>query len=192
MPFLGWCNVEIVSSPGFQDLSCSKVTGFEGSFFQKLLQGYIFCFLGYLLRGQLFERFACETKLKKKHSVSMHLKAQLSLQKFSIVLMNLIEMKTPPAIYLHNIRWEQLQIRANMAEMGQLKSPRLKTWEILPFKKRKKTCFFTEHHWRVASVPQLLILSTLKSLVPKEIVPKAISSISSIFQFQKSSSTSLQ
>ena len=102
----------------------------------------------------------------------MYLKAQLSFQKFSIVLMNLIEMKTPPAIYLHNIRWEQLQIRANMAEMGQLKSPRLKTWEILPFKKRKKTCFFTEHHWQVVSVPQL---PTSKNVNPKKFTLKFLS-----------------
>ena len=122
----------------------------------------------------------------------MYLKAQLSFQKFSIVLMNLIEMKTPPAIYLHNIRWEQLQIRANMAEMGQLKSPRLKTWEILPFKKRKKTCFFTEHHWQVVSVPQLLKMSTLKSLLQKFCSKShKFQTFSSIFQFRKSSSTRL-
>ena len=61
-----------------------------------------------------------------------------------------------------------------MAEMGQLKSPRLKTWEILPFKKRKKTCFFTEHHWKVVGVPQLLIMSTIKSLVPKKKFQKPV------------------
>ena len=33
MSFLGRCNVETVSLPGFQGLSCSKVAGFEGSLF---------------------------------------------------------------------------------------------------------------------------------------------------------------
>ena len=34
MSFLGQCNVETVSPPGFQGLSCSKVQGFEGGLFQ--------------------------------------------------------------------------------------------------------------------------------------------------------------
>ena len=42
MSFLGRCNVETVSRPGFQGLSCSKVAGFEGGVFQKLLKGIHF------------------------------------------------------------------------------------------------------------------------------------------------------
>ena len=52
-------------------LSCSKVAGFEGSLFQKLFKGYICCFLGHFVRGQLFEQFARETNLKKKRSVKL-------------------------------------------------------------------------------------------------------------------------
>ena len=37
--------------------------------FQKIINGYIFYFLGQLLGGQLFELFAGETKLKKQSSV---------------------------------------------------------------------------------------------------------------------------
>ena len=44
MSFLGQCNVEIVSCPGFQGLSCSKTAGFEGGLFQKIFIGYIFVF----------------------------------------------------------------------------------------------------------------------------------------------------
>ena len=69
MSFLGQCNVEIVSCPGFQGLSCSKTAGFEGGLFQKIFNGYIFCFLGHLFGGQLFELFARETNLKKQSSV---------------------------------------------------------------------------------------------------------------------------
>ena len=72
MSFLGRCNVETVSPPGFQGLSCSKVEGFEGGLFQKKFKGYIFCFLGHLVGGQLFELFAHETNLKKKRSVSLY------------------------------------------------------------------------------------------------------------------------
>ena len=69
MSFLDQCNVETVSRLGFQGLSCSKVAGFEGGSFQKLFKGYIFCFLGHLVGGQLNEQFAHETNLKKKRSV---------------------------------------------------------------------------------------------------------------------------
>ena len=37
--------------------------------FQKVFNGYIFCFLGHLVGGQLFELFARETILKKQSSV---------------------------------------------------------------------------------------------------------------------------
>ena len=40
-----------------------------GWLIQKLFNGYIFCFLGHLVGGQLFELFARETNLKKKSSV---------------------------------------------------------------------------------------------------------------------------
>ena len=46
--------------------------GFEGGLFKKLFKGYIFCFLGHLVGGQLFELFARETNLKKKSSVCMY------------------------------------------------------------------------------------------------------------------------
>ena len=69
MSFLGQCNVKTVLPPGFQGLSCSKVQGFEGGLFQKIFKGYIFCFLGHLFGGQLFELFARETNLKKQSSV---------------------------------------------------------------------------------------------------------------------------
>ena len=65
MSFLGLCNVETVSHLGFQDLSCSNVAGFEGSFFQKLFKGYIFCFLGHLVGRYIFELSARETNLIK-------------------------------------------------------------------------------------------------------------------------------
>jgi hypothetical protein len=41
----------------------------EGSLFQKMINGYIFYFLGQLFSGQLFELFARETNLKKQSSV---------------------------------------------------------------------------------------------------------------------------
>ena len=69
MSFLGQCNVETVSSQGFQGLSCSIVAGFEGGLFQKNFKGYIFCLLIQLV--DIFELFASETNLKKKRSVSM-------------------------------------------------------------------------------------------------------------------------
>jgi hypothetical protein len=40
-----------------------------GGLFQKIFNGYIFCFLGQLFGGQLFELFARETNLKKQSSV---------------------------------------------------------------------------------------------------------------------------
>ena len=73
MSILGRCNVEMVSHPGFQGLSCSKVAGFEGGLFQKLVKGYIFVLWVTQLEGQLFEQFACETNLKKKGSVNLTL-----------------------------------------------------------------------------------------------------------------------
>ena len=69
MSFLGQCNVATVSPPDFQGLSCSKVAGFQGGFLQKNFKGYIFCFLGHLVRGKIFEQFAGETNLKKKSSL---------------------------------------------------------------------------------------------------------------------------
>ena len=69
MSFLGRCNVEVVSLPGFQGLSSSKVAGFEGGSFQKLFKGYIFCFLGHLLGRYIFELSTHETNLMKKRSV---------------------------------------------------------------------------------------------------------------------------
>ena len=39
--------------------------------FQKLFKGYIFCFLGHSVGRYIFELFARETNLKKKHSVSL-------------------------------------------------------------------------------------------------------------------------
>jgi hypothetical protein len=49
MSFLGRCNVETVSDPGFWGLFCSKVAGFEGGLLKKLFKGYIFSFLGHLV-----------------------------------------------------------------------------------------------------------------------------------------------
>ena len=47
-----------------------KIAGFEeGGLFQKIVNGYIFYFLGQLFCGQLFELFARETNLKKQSSV---------------------------------------------------------------------------------------------------------------------------
>ena len=69
MSFLDQCNVEAASLPGTYSLSCSKVKGFEGSLFQKLFKGYIFCFLGVSIDRYVFEQFALETNLKKKRSV---------------------------------------------------------------------------------------------------------------------------
>ena len=48
---------------------CSKTAGFECGLLQKNFNGYIFCFLGHLVGGQLFELFARETNLKKQSSV---------------------------------------------------------------------------------------------------------------------------
>ena len=47
-----------------------------GGLFQKLFKGYIFCFLGHLVGGQLFELFARETTLKKQSSVPLCLQKQ--------------------------------------------------------------------------------------------------------------------
>ena len=70
MSFLGQWNVETDSCLVLQGLSCSKVAGFDGGLFQKMINGYIFYFLGQLFGGQLFELFARETNLKKQSSVS--------------------------------------------------------------------------------------------------------------------------
>ena len=48
-----------------------KDRGLEGSLFQKIINGYIFYFLGQLYGGQLFELFARETNLKKQSSVRL-------------------------------------------------------------------------------------------------------------------------
>ena len=81
MSFLGRCNVEVVSPPGFQGLSCSKVEGFEGGLFQKLFKGYIFCFLGHLVGRYIFELPTRETNLMKKRSVSMLEKKGLQIKR---------------------------------------------------------------------------------------------------------------
>ena len=46
-----------------------KNRGLEGDLFQKMINGYIFCFMGHLFGGQLFKIFARETNLKKQSSV---------------------------------------------------------------------------------------------------------------------------
>ena len=102
MSILGWCNVETVSPPGFQGLSCSKVQGFEDGFFQKLFKGYIFCFLGHLVDGQLFELFARETNLKKKRSVI--LKWKYYVYYYYSVLESLVTTLELPHISHHYIR----------------------------------------------------------------------------------------
>ena len=71
MSFLGRCNVETVSPPGFQGLSCPKVQGFEGGSYQKLFKGYIFYFLGHLVGRYIFELTTHETNLMKKRSVNL-------------------------------------------------------------------------------------------------------------------------
>ena len=48
---------------------CFTAAGFEGSLFQKLFKGYIFCFLGHLVGRYIFELSARETNLMKKCSV---------------------------------------------------------------------------------------------------------------------------
>ena len=55
MSFLGQCNVEI-NSPSSRLLGplLLKNHGLEGSLFQKIINGYIFYFLGQLFGGQLF------------------------------------------------------------------------------------------------------------------------------------------
>ena len=49
-----------------------KSRGLRVVLFQKKFKGYIFCFLGHSVGGYVFELFAHETNLKKKHSVSRH------------------------------------------------------------------------------------------------------------------------
>ena len=71
MSFLDQYNVEAASFPGIYSLSCSNDEGFEGSLFQKLFKGYIFCFLGVSIGRYVFEQFARETNLKKKRSVKL-------------------------------------------------------------------------------------------------------------------------
>jgi hypothetical protein len=46
-----------------------KLRGLRVILFKKLWKGYIFCFLGYSVGQYVFELFARETNLKKKHSV---------------------------------------------------------------------------------------------------------------------------
>ena len=69
--FLDQCNVEAASLPGIYSLSCSKDEGFEGSLFQKLFKGYIFCFVGVSIGRYVFQQFAREKNLKKKRSVAL-------------------------------------------------------------------------------------------------------------------------
>ena len=85
MSFLGRCDVETVSCPGFQGyrfqgLSCSKVVGFEGGLFQIFSRATFFCFLGHLVGGYLFDLFALETNLKKKRSVTYGLIKMIGLE----------------------------------------------------------------------------------------------------------------
>ena len=82
MSFLDPCNVETVSPPGFQGLSCSKVAGFEGALFQKLFKGYIFCFLGHLFGRYIFEQNTHETNLMKKRSVCQSSKSNHNLRNY--------------------------------------------------------------------------------------------------------------
>ena len=70
MSFLGQCNVETASCPGFYGLSCSKMARFEGGLFQKRFKGYIFCFLVLSDGRYIFELSARERNLMKKRSVS--------------------------------------------------------------------------------------------------------------------------
>ena len=44
---------------------------FEGGLFQKIFKGYIFCFLGHLVGGCIFELNTHGTNLMKKRSVSL-------------------------------------------------------------------------------------------------------------------------
>ena len=46
-----------------------KMRGLRVALFQKLFQGYIFCFLGDSFGRYVFEQYARETNLKKKRSV---------------------------------------------------------------------------------------------------------------------------
>ena len=48
-----------------------KSRGLRVVLFQKLFQGYIFCFLGDSFGWCIFEQYAVETNLKKKHSVAL-------------------------------------------------------------------------------------------------------------------------
>ena len=77
-----FCNVETVSPPGFQGLSCSKVQGFEGGLFQKLFKGYIFCFLGHLVGRYIFGLSTRETNFMKKRTVTQLQNAPLSNLKY--------------------------------------------------------------------------------------------------------------
>ena len=48
-----------------------KWRGLRVVLFTKRFKGYIFCFLGDLVGRYIFEQFARETNLKKKHSVTL-------------------------------------------------------------------------------------------------------------------------
>ena len=48
-----------------------KMRGLRVVLFQKLFQGYIFCFLGDSFGQYIFEQYARETNLKKKRSVRL-------------------------------------------------------------------------------------------------------------------------
>ena len=49
-----------------------KSRGLRVELSQKLFKGYIFCFLGHSVGRYVFELFAFETNLKKKHSVMLN------------------------------------------------------------------------------------------------------------------------
>ena len=64
-----WADVMLRQSHIWASRASSAQKGFEGGLFQKTFNGYIFCFLGHLVGGQLFEVFAREMNLKKQSSV---------------------------------------------------------------------------------------------------------------------------
>ena len=66
-----WADV-MLRQPRFRVSRASpaqKSRGLRVDLFQKLFKGYIFCFLVHSVDRYVFELFARETNLKKKHSV---------------------------------------------------------------------------------------------------------------------------
>ena len=57
--------------PASKASPAQKMRGLRVVLFQKLFQGYIFCFLGDSFGQCIFEQYARETNLKKKRSVSI-------------------------------------------------------------------------------------------------------------------------